>query len=521
MISDPFNTLGGYSVGIPSVPVVNSSGTVVANVNNDNVLANTVLTNNLRYSNGARYVPGANTQLVFNNANTFGASANLTFNSTTNFLSTLNLAVTGTTNLGDVTQVSILGGDNGYFLQTDGLGTLTWAAGTGGGGNGSPGGSNTQVQYNDSGSFGGDPGFTYNENTNSLSVGNVVANFFGYLTGTASTATTAITVTASAQPNITSVGVLSNLGVSGQVEASIFQGSGANLTNIPAANLVGTVPLALQVTDNAQPNITSVGTLTTLAVSGNTTSSNIAGTNRITAGNLFVTGNTSLGGNLSMNTGRFISNGNIEFNGAAVDVGYVSNLKIQGGFPGQVLTTDGVGNLSFTDAGGGGNGSPGGSNTTVQYNNSGAFGGSPYFTFNNITNTLSINGNFIANSIQMGAGAYTWSTSYVYFATTASSASQQVLFSIPVADISGVEFEIIATEAAGPSRQSCKINALYYNGTIDYNEYASLFVNGGVGNFEVDYNGGNIITQPSLELKVSPNTSNPVTYKMLIIVYAG
>jgi hypothetical protein len=121
----------------------------------------------------------------------------------------------------------------------------------------------------------------------------------------------------------------------------------------------------------------------------------------------------------------------------------------------------------------------------------------------------------------MGAGSYKWSTSFVYFASTASSSPAQVLYAIPVEDISGIEFEIIATEPAGPSRQSCKINALYYDGTIDYNEYASLFVNGGVGNFEVDYNAGNIITPPSLELKVTPNSSNPITYKMLITAYAG
>ena len=121
----------------------------------------------------------------------------------------------------------------------------------------------------------------------------------------------------------------------------------------------------------------------------------------------------------------------------------------------------------------------------------------------------------------MGAGAYKWSTSLVSFATTASSSPQQIIYSIPTANISGVEFEIIATEPAGPSRQFCKINSLYYDGIVQFNEYASLFVNGGVGNFEVDYDSGNIIVPASLELKVTPNTSNPVTYKMLITVYAG
>jgi hypothetical protein len=61
---------------------------------------------------------------------------------------------------------------------------------------------------------------------------------------------------------------------------------------------------------------------------------------------------------------------------------------------------------------------------------------------------------------------------------------------------------------------------MYYAESVQYTEYASLFVNGGVGNFEVDYNAGNLITPPSLELKVSPSTSNSVTYKMLITQFA-
>jgi hypothetical protein len=55
MASESFNSLGGYTVG--TVPVVNDTGTVVGNVNTDYVLANTVLTNNLRYANGQSYIP--------------------------------------------------------------------------------------------------------------------------------------------------------------------------------------------------------------------------------------------------------------------------------------------------------------------------------------------------------------------------------------------------------------------------------------------------------------------------------
>lgn len=48
-------------------------------------------------------------------------------------------------------------------------GVITY--GTAGGGGGSPGGTNTQVQFNDSGAFGGDSGLTYNKTTDTLTIG--------------------------------------------------------------------------------------------------------------------------------------------------------------------------------------------------------------------------------------------------------------------------------------------------------------------------------------------------------------
>lgn len=54
---------------------------------------------------------------------------------------------------------------NGFVLTLS-AGVPVWAAATAG----SPGGSNTQVQFNDSGAFGGDAGFTYNKTTDDLTV---------------------------------------------------------------------------------------------------------------------------------------------------------------------------------------------------------------------------------------------------------------------------------------------------------------------------------------------------------------
>jgi len=160
----------------------------------------------------------------------------------------------------------------------------------------------------------------------------------GNVTGTVANstfATTAGTVTTNAQPNITSVGLLSSLSVgpnssvtltgtsgfvranaiqgidgvaalypayngvtgaagvvsnltvgigasgsitaNGNVTANFYIGNGSSLSSITGSNVTGQVGNALvagTVYTNAQPNITSVGTLTSLAVSGNANFSN-------------------------------------------------------------------------------------------------------------------------------------------------------------------------------------------------------------------------------------------------------
>ena len=604
MAADPFNSLTGFSVGIPAVSVVDSTGNVVSNFLNlsGNVSANKVYANTYFYANGQPFNAdpgGSNTQLQYNNSGSLGGIPNVTWNGS--ILS-----------LGNVANVRLGGGTNGYVLQTDGSGNLSWTAQTGGGGgNGSPGGANTQIQFNDAGSFGGDSGFTYNKLTNTLTVENITAgnspddvvtiagdmsvtgdvsvndilsvgnlsaagNVTGdYLIGNGAYITGLVTDIANyvAQPiqsNITAVGTLASLSLVGNITSTAniaisgdYTGSNVALSaNISASNgsfrnLV-TVGSNLTVNNSAvlrvagnlnsagSPNIT-LGTLSNIHISGGTAGQVVTtdGTGNLYWGTGGGGGGGSPGGNnqsvqfnsggdfggdntfiYDTGTGRLTvpsikSNTTANFVGASsVNLGNVGNLKISGGLNGYVLQTDGSGNLSWTAGGGGGNGTAGGSNTQVQYNNNGDFGADAYFTYNNVTHTVQVGGNLIANSFQIGSGVYKWSTSLVYFATTASSSPQQVLYSVPVSDISGVEFEIIATEPAGPSRQSCKISALYYDATVSFNEYASLFVNGGVGNFEIDYDPGDLVTPPSMVLMVTPSTSNPVTYKMLITQYA-
>ena len=504
MSAEPFNSLAGYTVGIPPVPVIDANGNLVTNVLTvGNVTAGNIYSDNYKFANGSPLVvgaAGANTQLQFNNQGQFAGIPNVTWNG--NILS-----------LGSVTSVSILGGTNGYFLQTDGAGNLTWAAGGNGGGNGTPGGANTQVQFNDSGSFGGDAGFTYDKNTNILTVDNITVN--NNFIGNVAFANTASTVTSNAQPNITSVGTLTSLTVTNTVAASLFAGSGASLTNLPAANIVGSVPQAQTVTNAAQPNITSVGTLTSLVISGNTNTGNLSVAGNAATTNLNVIGNATVSSLLTVNP-----NATVNFAPSAnINLGNLSNIHISGGTNGYVLSTDGAGNLSWTAGGGGGNGSPGGSNTQVQYNDSGTFGGSAFFTFNEVTNTVSVAGNLIANSLIMGSGSYRFSTSNVYAVTTVSATPNQAIFQIQANTISGIDFTVVSTDLAANTRQISKLSAVVLGNAVNYNEVSTLSVNGYTGDFSIGYDPGNVVMPPQVVLYFSPNSANLMSHRMNIIAY--
>ena len=80
MSAENFNSVGGYSVGIPAIEVVDANGNVVTNVNTTgNVSANNVYSNNYYFGNGQPLTldpAGANQQVQFNDNGQFGADAN-------------------------------------------------------------------------------------------------------------------------------------------------------------------------------------------------------------------------------------------------------------------------------------------------------------------------------------------------------------------------------------------------------------------------------------------------------------
>jgi len=246
--------------------------------------------------------------------------------------------------------------------------------------------------------------------TGNLNAGNLITGGIVSATGNGSFAnvnagnlltanyTTAV-ITTGAQPNITSTGTLTSVSSSGNVTganlitggivsatgnitASFFIGNGSQLTGLNTAGVSN---------GNSNVNIATANGNVTIASAGNTTmtitgtganisgtlsaTANITGGNLITAGIVSATGNGSFGnanlGNLATAnffTGTLTTAAQPNITGTGTlaslsvsgtsNLGNVGNVKITGGTNGQVLSTDGAGNLTFADTASGNSTAP-------------------------------------------------------------------------------------------------------------------------------------------------------------------
>lgn len=508
MAADKFNSLTGYSVGLPSIDIVAANGNVVTNHNYPagNVTSNSIYANNYFYANGTPFSSdpaGSNTQVQYNDDGDFGASSNFTFDSALNTLTSFNIVASNSANLGAVGNVIITGGTNGYVLQTDGSGALSWTAQTGGGGgNGVPGGANTQVQFNNSGAFGGDAGFVYNTTTDLLTV-----THLGGEGGNVSNLTYA---------NITGIGNISSVDLTGATDTVLY-GNGV-FADISAGASANFANYAGNVTVAAQPNITSVGTLTTLQVGAG----GLSVTGNIGASNIAVTETSTFTGPVVVSSlGNLTMSGNANLQNSPNVQLPVANLHIDGGLNGYVLATNGSGNLSWTvQSGGGGGGSPGGANTQMQFNDAGAFGGDANVVYNKTTNTMTMAGSFVANNMTVGSGAYAFRTTKVATGTTTSVSAVEIC-ATEASTVSGIDYTIVATDATGSARQTSKITSAVYSTTVNYSEYATISVGSLLADFAVTYVPGDAFRNAQVVLYATPATTNETTYKILLEEYTS
>jgi len=314
-----FNSVGGFSVGeVPSTVILANGDITTGNGTfSGNVQGNyAVRTDSLLHLDGTPWdfqqpAGSANYQIQYKDGGEFGADANFSFNPTTSLLT-----VNGTAN------VNVLNLSNANILANGAINTNSNITANGNvsanyflgnfegnfSGNVSVPGANTYVLFNDSGLANSNAGFTFNKSTGAVIItGNISSGnanlgnltIANYFTGVLTTAI---------QPNITSVGVMSSISMQGPASVS-----GGNL--LSANYLTGTLTTA------SQTAITAVGTLGTLSVLGdlglgaNLTGANVINANLFagtlstgaqpnitsigTLDNLVVTGNANIDGNVN------------------------------------------------------------------------------------------------------------------------------------------------------------------------------------------------------------------------------
>jgi hypothetical protein len=200
---------------------------------------------------------------------------------------------------------------------------------------------------------------------NITTTGNIAGNYLigngAFLTGITVTNISAAALTGTTlssnvlYSSLQAVGNLLYLNVDGNVTTTgRFIGSGAGLTNIPAANIVGQVSNALTagtVTASAQPNITSVGTLTSITATGNVAGNYFIGNGALLTG--IATGGSS---NANALTGTTLSSNviysSLQVVGNLLYVNADGNITTTGRFIGSAagLTNIPAGNITGTVA---------------------------------------------------------------------------------------------------------------------------------------------------------------------------
>jgi hypothetical protein len=277
---------------------------------------------------GSQFIGAGNTLSNIQGANVSGTVANATFAVSSGYAATVttnaqpnitstgtlsSLSVSGSTTAGNLLTSGYLSATGniisaGYFIGTF-LGNIS--------GNLTAPGANTQVLYNNNGNAGASTGFTFNSGTNALSISGTTTTG-NLLTGGLISAAGNATVGNINATNYTGT----TISATGTVTSNHFIGSGNTLSNIQGANVTGNVSsavIAATVTTNAQSNITSVGVLTSLSVSGDVTPGNIT-----TSGTITATGNISTAAYFIGNFQGNVS-GNITVPGSNTQIIYNNN----------------------------------------------------------------------------------------------------------------------------------------------------------------------------------------------------
>jgi len=282
------NSVAGFSVGENPNIVILANGDIVTNNANltGNISTYAVLSDNYLYSNGVPYdfsnAAGNAGELQFNTNNDLDASDKLTFNR-------------------DSGELTVAGNISARYFLGNVTGNIS--------GNLTVPGINQSVVYNKLGNAGGSSLFTFDDNTGLVTLQGDIRAYNVTGIGTIGAENLSGQLLTEQQPNITQVGTLTSLTISGDLaaanavlgnlaSATYFSGDGYLLSNITGANITGVVANATHSVDAdnvlgaTQTAITQVGQLLNLNVLGNIdTQANITVTGNIQGFDLIASNN--------------------------------------------------------------------------------------------------------------------------------------------------------------------------------------------------------------------------------------
>lgn len=309
---------------------INITGDYVANsfTASGNVVAGNIKSDHLLYANGSPYVfttnaAGTNTQVQFNDGNSFAGSNKLTFEKISGTLTVAFISGDGS-NVANVNAKTLNGHNDTYFASTiyvdNAISNLV---------NSAPGILDTLGEI--ANAIGNDASFI-------TTINNDLANKFD-TSSFASSANSAIDVRVT-KAFIDNLGIVSNIANTANFANSSNIASSANLANF--ANFANIANIAYQVDVS---NVNGIGNIANVNLDGNP--SNILYGNGSFAAAPVTYGDSNVANYLPSYTGN-ISAGNLTVTGTT-DLGSIANINISGGGSGYLLQTDGSGQLSWVD----------------------------------------------------------------------------------------------------------------------------------------------------------------------------
>ena len=293
------------------VPVVNMAGTPVTQKANLQIVGNLILD-----GAGGSYFPAA-AQAVLAQTVVTAAQPNITSVGTLNSLTVTGNMTTGNIIGGNLISAAFFSGDGGFLSNV--------------GGAGGAGGSNTQIQFNDDGAFGGSANFTFNNTTGVFTSpflagnGNGLSNIQGAnVSGFVANANVANTAFSVAAANVSGLGNIATTNYDGNA-SNVLHGDGtwsADTTTYGNSNVVTLLSAFGSNTITTTGNISGGNVLTSAQVIANGIIE--SGTGISTGGYLSVNGNTDL--HDTTVTGNLSATGNI----TATNLGNISSINLDG-----------------------------------------------------------------------------------------------------------------------------------------------------------------------------------------------